>query len=235
MALSEKEPLIVKKKNHKFYLWVAPNGNVEYKVDGDNEKRIAKALTDGKVLFKETLELFVGDAVEFTDGIVLDELDYATLKAEQNLALKSHGEKKDEVRELSLENKNKKELLSMVDKWNKTTVKTMTRKRGQVKTKEKYVIHTFVIGRETFRMIERMRDGIRIINPDYKILTEYKKAGGIAVKKGDVLFWKYYFEEDKQSETDPSKRKGAWKIARRLSFNEQICYEIINRYGSFKE
>lgn len=230
MAFTEQEPLVVRKKSHRFYLWVNPNGSVEYRIDNEEKKYTAKAVADNMVAFKETHEMYIGDTVEFIDGIKLDELDFSQLKLEQNIAVKTHREKKDEMRELTLEGKSKKELLHMVDKWSKS-IKSI--KRGKVR--EKYAIHTFVIGRENFRMIERIRDGEQIINPDYKILTEYKKAGGIAVDMGEVIVWKYYFEEEEVSEEEPTAKKGKWKTARMLTFNEQICYEIIKRYGVFSD
>lgn len=235
MALTEKTPLVVRKKTHKFFLWVAPNGNVEYRVNTEDRKYTAKALMDNKVIFKETLEMYMGDNVEFVDGISLNELDYTQLKAEQNLALKSQREKKDEMREFTLKNKSRQELLRMVDKWKKATKSIVYRDKDQSERMEKYTVHTFIIGRESFRMIERMRDGERIVNPDYKIFTEYPKAGGIAAVEGEILVWKYYYEQEEFSQIDPAYKQGKWETARRLTFNEQICYEIIERYGTFSK
>lgn len=224
---TENEPLIVRKDGHRFMVFVEENGNVSFQIDADEKKYTAKAVVDGKIIFRETHELFIGDNVEFIDGITLDDLDFTELKTEQNLAIKSHSEKKDELRELTLTDKNKKELLNMVDKWQK---RTKTVRRG--KERERYTTHTFTIGREHFRFTERLRDGEQLINPDYKILTELDKAGGVAVDMGEAIVWKFYYEE---SDTDTKEKIGKWKVVRLLTFNEQICYEIIRRYGTFHD
>lgn len=233
--MTDKEPLVVKKKNHKFYLWLTDAGNIDYRIDQDPTVYTAKELIDNRVVFKESIELLIDDNVEFTDGIVLEDLDYTELKAAQNQILKKNLEKKDEFNEISIEGKSKKELLSMVDQWKKSNKVITKTGENKEKIKKKYTVHSFKIGRENYRMTEREIDGKQIINPDYKVMTDYKRAGGLAVKEGDVYFWQYYFESEEASEVDPTHKKGYWDISRRLSLNELICYLIIQRYGVYSK
>ncbi|MBE5877249.1 MAG: hypothetical protein E7290_10235 [Lachnospiraceae bacterium] len=223
--------LVVKKGNHTFRFGVNVSGAVEYTLDDGDVNRISK-LDDGKVFFKESLELYINGAVENVDTIQLDELDYAILKSEQNTVMAKNDKSASNLKEFRVDNKTKKELMSMIDKWQKKT-KVLTTKVDKQKKKEKYTIHTFMIGREMFRMIEREREGTVIVNPDYKIFMDYERAGGLAAQEGELVVWKYYYEKDEQSEVDPSRKKGYWATARKMTFNEQICYEIIKRYGTF--
>lgn len=231
--MTDKEPLFVKKKNHKFYFWITDAGNIAYRVNQDATVYIAKELKENKVIFKENVEMLVDGNVEFVGGIVLNDLDFAELKAEQNRILNKNSDKKDELKEISIDGKSKKELIGMVDQWKKSNKILTEVGENKEKIKKKYTLHSFKIGRENYRLIEREINGEQIINPDYKVMTDYKMAGGIVVKEGDVYFWKYYFEKDEASEIDPIYKKGYWDISRRLSLNEIICYLIVKRYGVY--
>lgn len=226
-----KPVLIVKKGNHTFRFGINVSGAVEFTLDDGEITRVSK-LDDGKVFFKESLELYVNGAVENIDTMILDDLDYAILKTEQNTVMAKNDRSACNIKEFRVDNKSKKELMSMVDKWQKKT-KVLTQKVDKEKKKEKYTVHTFMIGREMFRMIEREREGKVIVNPDYKIFMDYERAGGLAAQEGELVVWKYYYEKDEPSEFDPSHKKGYWEMARKMTFNEQICYEIIKRYGTF--
>lgn len=228
-------PLVVlKKKGHKFRFWVNSKGTVEFTLDGEEKRHTIRALSDNRVYLKEPIELFVEDDVILLEFIELDSFEYTTLKAEQNVIFASNKKAIDHVRELRVDNKDKKELLSMVDKWSKQT-KKITVKKDKKKVKEKYTIHTFVIGRQSFRFAERIVNEEVVISPEYKIFMDYPRTGGYATKEGELMVWKFYFETDEPSEIDPAKKKGYWDTARKLTFNEEICCEIIKRYGTFKD
>lgn len=223
----------VKLYNHRFVFSVSEKGNIEYTVGFDDKKYIAKELNDqGEVILKETVELFFENDVEFVDRVRLSDVDYATLKGEQNLILDKIRKSNDRVKDWSLEKKSKSELLHMVDKWQKKQKTTRAKKKED---RIKYTSHIFMIGRERFAMTERLYQGELLVNPEYKVLTKFNKVGGVAVEEGDMVFWKYYFEGQEQSDVNPEAKKGNWDIARRLTYNEQICYEIIKRYGTYAE
>lgn len=228
------EPIVtVKHGNHRFRFYLVPtNGSVEFTVDGEPTKNKVKEIRDNRAYLKNTLELFIGDDIEFIDSIKFEDMDFATLKAEQNILLQSIKQQKDRVRDWTLENKTKKELFSMIDKYSKR-VRTRKVIKGGVKTKEKYAIHSFKIGSENIRMIERIIDDKVIVNPDYKVRTDFKRAGGIGTKEGELMVWKYYYEKDEPSDIDPSHCKGFWETAREMRYSERICFEIIRRYGVF--
>ena len=80
-------------------------------------------------------------------------------------------------------------------------------------------------------MIERYIDGETVINPDYKIYSHFPKAGGIGMKEGELMVWKYYYEKESPSEIDPTKKQGFWETAREMRYTERVCFEIISRYG----
>lgn len=228
------EPIVsVKHGSHKFRFFLVPtNGSIEFTVDGENTRNKVKEIRDNRAYFKTTLELFIGDDIEFVDSVKFNEMDYTNLKAQQNLLLLSIKQQKDRVRDWTLENKSKKELFSMVDKHSKR-VRTRKIIKDGVKTKEKYAVHYFKVGSENIRMIERIIDNKVVVNPDYKVRTDFKHAGGIGTKEGELMVWKYYYEKDEPSEIDPTRNKGFWETAREMRYSEQICYEIIRRYGVF--
>jgi hypothetical protein len=229
--ITQGSPVItVKRSTHHFRFFVDQNGTVTYSLDGEGIKTGVKEVSDGKVCFKETVELFTNNDVEYLSGLTLSELDFATLKGKQNEMMAAFREKNDTVKEWSLDHKDKKELLAMVDKWQKRTA-TRTRGSSPQASKEKYGIHTFTVGNEKIRMIERYIDGKTLVNPDYKIFPDYPKAGGIGAKEGELMVWKYYYEKDEPSEIDATKKKGFWEIAREMRYTERICFEIISRYG----
>lgn len=226
------EPIISEKYgSHKFRFYIIPtNATIEFTIDGDEKRYKARDVRDNMVYFKETLELFVMKDVEFIDYISLSDENYAILKAEQKSILARLKAERDKVREWDLGKKTRGELFLMIDRHICKT-KTRTVIKNGKKIKEKYVVHTFEIGSEKIRYIERKINGKRIINPDYKIRTDFPKAGGIGCKEGELLVWKYYYELNEPSEFNPTKKKGFWETARVMRYSEQICYEIINRYG----
>lgn len=230
------EPIVTTKYGtHRFKFYLRPNNaEIEFTVDADYDTKYkVKNIIENKVFFKSTIELFINsNDIEFVDSIVLSDMDSAMLRCEQNSLLKKIREEKDRVKDWTIENKTKSELLKMVDKHTKK-VRVRTVIRNGLKMKEKYCVHIFKIGNETIRMIERFHEDKRIINPDYKVLSEFKNVGGLAEREGELMVWKYYYEVDKPSEFDSSRKKGFWETARPMRYSEQICYEIINRYGIF--
>lgn len=228
------EPIItVKFSNHKFRFYLVPtNATIEFAVDGDDKKNKIKEIVNNRIYFKETLEIFIGNDVEFVDYVTLTDENFAILKSEQNILNAKLKAERDKVREWSLDKKTKKDLFSMIDKHTKKVKYCKVIRNGE-KQKEKYVIHNFTIGSEKIRYIERCVDGKVFVNPDYKVRTDFKRAGGIASKEGELLVWKYYYEMEEPSEIDPEKKKGFWETARVMRYSEQICYEIVMRYGEF--
>lgn len=229
------QPIVTAKYGtHRFKFYLRPNNaEIEFTVDGYDEKNKIKEIQGNKVIFKETIELFVNNNdIEFVDGVTLSEIDSVLLKSERNLLSEKIRKEKDRVRDWSIENKTKKELLSMVDKHTKK-VRNRNVIRGGLKMKEKYCTHIFRVGNETIRMVERFFNDKRYINPDYKVLGEFPTVGGLAEKEGELMVWKYYYELDEPSKIDSTKKRGFWETARPMRYSEQICYEIINRYGVF--
>ena len=154
------EPIItVKFSNHKFRFYLVPtNATIEFAVDGDDKKNKIKEIVNNRIYFKETLEIFIGNDVEFVDYVTLTDENFAILKSEQNILNAKLKAERDKVREWSLDKKTKKDLFSMIDKHTKKVKYCKVIRNGE-KQKEKYVIHNFTIGSEKIRYIERCVDG----------------------------------------------------------------------------
>ncbi len=221
---------------HRFKFYLKPNnGEIEFTVDGYEEKNKVKDFKGNKIIFANTIELFINKHdVEFVESVTLSDADATLLKSERNILCDKIRKEKDKVKDWSIETKSKKQLMDMVDNHKKYMKKRTVVKNG-VKEKDRYCVHVFRIGNETIRMIERICDGKVIINPDYKILSEFPTVGGLPEKEGELMVWKYYYELDEPSVIDGSRRKGFWETARPLRYSEQICYEIIKRYGMFHD
>ena len=111
--------------------------------------------------------------------------------------------------------KEKRELLSQVDNW-KITEHNNSDEGGETKL---YKYH-FLIAGEKLTFIERnVFDFGVVINPDYEISPGI--SGGLALKKEGIMQW-HTFTRDK-----------GWVPVRPLTNQEQICLEIIKKYGKF--
>ena len=231
----EEAIISVKMGNHKFRFYLVPsNGAIEFTVDGEEKRNKVKEIKDNKIIFKETIELFIDNDMMFLDNVSVSDEDFAILKSEQNVINARIRKEKDKVKDWSLDKKTKHELMRMIDNHTKKVKRRKIVKDG-VKQKEKYVIHNFRIGSENIRYIERCINGKVIINPDYKVRPDFERAGGIATKEGELLVWKYYYEKDEPSSFDSSRKKGFWETAREMRYSEKICFEIVSRYGEFSD
>lgn len=111
--------------------------------------------------------------------------------------------------------KEKRELLSQVDDWT-ITEHNISDEGGKTKLYK----HRFLIGEKPLSFIERnVFDFGVVINPDYEISPGI--SGGLALKKDGILQW-HTFTRDK-----------GWVPVRSLTDQEQICWEIIKKYGKF--
>ena len=229
---SGKPKIIVSYKKHRFKFYFTPeNSTIEFSIDSEKKRYKVREIIDNRIYFKETIEIFVGyNDVEFVDYLELNDEEYSSLKEEQNIISAKIEQELETGEKRYVENMSKEDLLSMVDKHTRKVKKMKTIRDGKKQT-EKYVIHNFSIGAANICLIERNIDGKVLINPDYKIRSNYDKVGGVAAKDGDVYVWKYYFETKEPSDVNPEKKKGYWKTARVMRYSEQICCEIISRYG----
>ena len=110
--------------------------------------------------------------------------------------------------------KERDELIAKVDNWE---IKERTIFDEGGRTKE--YTHIFRIGNETLAFTERnVFDFGVVINPDY-VITDNKK-GGLAMKDDDGITQWYEFND-------------GWYPVRPLTENEEICYDIVAKYGKF--
>ena len=112
------------------------NASIEFTVDGEEKKNKIKEIANNKVYFKETLEIFIGNDVEFVDYVTLTDENFAILKSEQNILNAKLKADRDKIREWSLDKKTKQELFSMIDKHTKKVKYRKVIRNGE-KQKEK--------------------------------------------------------------------------------------------------
>lgn len=106
----------------------------------------------------------------------------------------------------------------LVDSW-KRSVRSY---KDKEKKGQKYCVHNIRIGNNKYRFVERQIPGKGIVvNPDYKILDDMPRVGGVPRQYGELMFWDYLFDD-----------KG-WQRVRVLTYNERICLDIIRQYGYF--
>lgn len=161
------------------------------------------------------LEVETAEAVDIPEEItdVPEEITQPEMPAlEEN----SNQEKSEEYWQRLWEGR--KTAIKRVDEW-KRSIRSY---REKDKKGQKYCVHTFRIGNNKYRFVERQIAGKGVvINPDYKILDDMTRVGGVPKQYGELMFWDYYFED-----------KG-WQRVRVLTYNEGICLDIIQHFGFF--
>ncbi len=200
--------LTIRKYGQSFTFAVLDNGRVEYRI-GNGKWFSVKSLENGKAVFVKKQEIVYKAELLTIDSLELDEEDFSTLYNEQRRIL-DEKEKKN-VRHKPVSD----DVLQKVDKWVR---KVKVLKDGK---KTPVCIHDFSIGNDKYRFVERYIEGRGlIVNPDYLISEGLPTVGGIPKQYGELMFWDYLFDNQ-------------WKRVRTMTFNEQICYEIIKKYGYF--
>lgn len=207
--------LSVKKHGHIFTVTVLDSGRIECCIDNGGSFSV-KQLKDGAVYFINGQELVVRGELMEINSLVLDEVDFVELKEAQDaVLLKKQEESMRAAKELR--KVDEKDVLSCVDEW-KHKVCTYKDKNN---VKQKYCVHSFRIGNNKYRFLERDIAGAGvIINPDYKVSDELPDVGGVPKQYGELMFWDYCFED-------------GWRRVRALSYNELICLEVVRKYGYF--
>ena len=203
--------ITVKKYGQLFTFAVLDNGRVEYRI-GNGKWFTAKTLENGTVYFIKKQEIVFKSELLTLDSLELDEEDYSKLAREYNRILDEKAKKT--VRQKPVLD----DALQKVDKWNRR-VRLVKDNNNQKIT---VCVHDFRIGNDKYRFVERFVDGRGlIINPDYQISNEVPNVGGVPKQYGELMFWDYHFPDT------------GWKRVRTMTFNEQICLEIIKKYGYF--
>ena len=203
--------ITVKKYGQLFTFAVLDNGRIEYRI-GNGKWFTAKGLKDGTVYFIKKQEVVFKSELLTLDSLELEQEDYSKLEREQRRIL-DEKEKKTIRQKPVLD-----DALLKVDKWNRK-VKLVKDNNNQKVT---VCVHDFRIGNDKYRFIERFFDGKGlIINPDYQISSDVPNVGGVPKQYGELMFWDYLFPDT------------GWQRVRTLTFNEQICLEIIKKYGYF--
>lgn len=199
----------VRKYGQPFTFVVLDNGRVEYRI-GNGKWFSVKSLENGKAIFVKKQEVVYKSELITIDALELDEDDFTDLYNEQRRIF-------DEKEKKNVRNKPVlDDVLQKVDKWNR---KVKILKDGK---KTPVCFHDFRIGNDRYRFVERFVEGRGlIVNPDYLISAELPTVGGVPKQYGELMFWDYLFPDE------------GWKRVRTLSFNEQICFEIIKKYGYF--
>lgn len=212
--------IIVIKHGHAFKILVLRSGKVECSID--NGKPFAvKEINDGKLTFFKKQEIAVhGDLVEI-DSLKLSDEDFAAvMEAKEAVTVKkqeSPTPKKPAVKAPKLATGPSKNITG-VDAW-KHRICTYKDKNG---VKQKYCEHSFRIGNNKYRFLERIVPDVGvIINPDYKVSDETPDVGGIPKQYGELIFWDYLFPDT------------GWQRTRPLTNNELICLDIIKKHGVF--
>ena len=203
--------ITVKEYGQPFTFAVIDSGRVEYRI-GNGKWFTAKSLENGKVFFIKKQEIIYKSELLVIDSLELNEEDFAKLYKEQKRILDEKA-KKSVRRKPVLD-----DALQKVDKWN--------RKVQQIKdnndTKTTVCVHDFRIGNDKYRFVERFVEGKGlIVNPDYFIAEGLPNVGGVPKQYGELMFWDYHFPDT------------GWQRVRTMTFNEQICLEIIKKYGYF--
>lgn len=230
--MSEKmvNKITIHKLGHVFDAFVREDGSVSCAIDG--ESVAVDYMADGKIQFADKEKLIVNGEEVGIGWLSLSEEDFAALKeaqkhfakpevlaetgtAEAPDSRKTCGED-DEYWKLLFEKR--KAAMKRVDSWSRKICSYKEKeKKGQ-----KYCVHSFRIGNNKYRFVERNIDGVGVvINPDYKIHEGMTNVGGVPKQHGELWFWDYYFEG-----------KG-WERVRVLTYNEGICLDIILNYGFF--
>ena len=239
--------ITIHKLGHNFDFSVQEDGEIVCSIDG---KIVAvDALVDGGLKFAEKQRIKVNGTLVGIGGLSLSDEELTTLKEAREAAIaypeeekeerqdnestaasiaEPEGEefvKKSQVTENDVDEEYWQKLWeerevakNRVDEW-KRTVRSY---REKAKKGQKYCVHTFRIGNNKYRFVERQIPGTGIVvNPDYKILDDMPRVGGVPKKYGELMFWDYLFED-----------KG-WQRVRVLTHNEEVCLDIIQNYGFF--
>lgn len=204
----------VREYGHTFTLAIVDSGKVEYRID-NGETFTAKKLKDGKVYFVKKQEIVAKDELLTIDGLDLSESDFAILKEAQDAILAKKQEQF--LRKFTDE---PKEVSQRVDSWKRKIIIC----KDENKVKQKCYLHTFRIGNNKYKFVERSIPGVGVVvNPDYKVSEDVPFVGGIAKQHGELIFWEYLYPD-----------KG-WERVRTLTNNEIICLDIIRKYGFYAD
>lgn len=199
---------------HTMKIIITDKGEIKFSFDFGEVKN-AKKLEDSRIFFIGTEEIVVKGELKEYKCIELPQETYNKLASVQKQIL---SEIEKEATTVFLRKESQNDNLKRVDKWRKKI-----KKYKENKVKKMYAVHDFTIGAQSYKFYERRliskysADGI-LINPAYSVERGFP-AGAVPVKRGELMFWLYYTEED------------GWQTVREITLNEMTCIEIIRKHG----